>query len=323
MVYVFLGDDRYTKKAEARRIAQQQEAAFVFVELHKKDQWEPFRQRITTPSLFGNPFLFYLSEFESASVHVQTNAFRYIGVEAQKKAVSVIIDYGGSKANPLFKPFQSFQYDLPKPWKRAEWIEKTVLLAKREGLTLSPGQAALLFERCGPELERIANEITKVRAASVNGQIETDLFNALIFPYEPENLDDFVFSVLEQDHAASFRSLYPVFSEYPENLILFQLIKAAMCLSHLITHHRKQVSRFEDLREISKDTGLNIPTLSRFYGYSFDRAKKRRNLLYAYEAEGVSRILDELWQIDYENKSEGQSVFKNMIGFLDRLSRRA
>jgi len=323
MVYVFLGDDRYTKKTEAKRIAQQQGAIFVFVELHKKDQWEPFKERITTPSLFGDPYLFYLSEFELVSAHVQTNAFRYIGFEAPKKPVSIIIDYNGAKANPLFEPFSSFRYDLPKPWKQAEWIEKTVRLGKLNGLSLDSGQATLVFERCGPDPEKIANELLKVRAVSAEGRIEEDLLNALVFPYQPENLEDFIFSIIGQDYPAVFRSLYRVFSEYSENLILFRLIQTTLSLAYLVAHHRKRLSQFEDLREISKSTGLHIPTLSRFYGYSFDRTKKLRNLVLAYRAQSVSVILDELWQIDYANKSEGQSIFKNMIAFLDRLSQGA
>ncbi len=330
MVTVYLGDDRYTKKKEAKHIAQQQGATYIMVELQKKDQWEPFKQRITTPSLFGNTYLFYLSEFESVSAHVQTNAFRYIGFEAQKKPISVIIDYNGTKANPLFDPFSSFHFDLPKPWKQAEWIEKTVQLAKNNGLNLNPGQAELLLERCGPDPEKIDNELVKVRTVSVasakhasSGEIEDGLLKALVFPYQSESLDDFIFSIIGQDYPAVFRSLYRVFAEYSDNLILFQLIKSYLSLAHLIAHHRKRVSQYEDLREISKQTGLHIPVLSRFYGYSFDRTKKLRNLVLSYKSEAVSAILDALWVIDYANKSEGQSIFRNMIGFLDRLSQEA
>jgi hypothetical protein len=94
-------------------------------------------------------------------------------------------------------------------------------------------------------------------------------------------------------------------------------------LAYLQTSFKKKIDQFDELRSLSKETGLNIPALSRYYGFSFDRTEKSVNYVTAYPNEEISDILSELWQIDYSQKNEGESVRNSLIRFINRRNMRA
>jgi DNA polymerase III delta subunit len=323
MVYAFLGDDRYTKKLEARKIAEQQDSLLISYDLNGKDQWEPFKQQITTPYLFGKEYLFFLSEFDSVSTHIQTNTFRLIGAETKKKSVSVILDFVGSRENAVIKAFPVFHYELPKPWKHNEWIGKISKRAKEFGISLQPEQSAYLYDCCGADPEKIDNELKKLAVIAENSLISSLVIQEIVYAYQPENLNDFIFAVIGKEYPTLIKKIRNVFAEYPENLILYQIIKMFLNLAYLQTSFKKKIDQFDELRSLSKETGLNIPILSRYYGFSFDRTEKNINYVTAYPSEEISDILSELWQIDYSQKNEGESVRNSLIRFINRRNTRA
>lgn len=318
MVYFFSGDDGYAKWNEARKIATDQNSLFLSYDFQKKEQWESFRQQVTTPFLFGQEYLFYLKEFDSVSIHVQTNVYPLVIREFSKKTVTVIIDVKSN--SPVLKgelPFPVFPYDLPKPWKRAEWIDKVLQQAKKLGIQLKHDQAEFILDRCGTSPAKFDNELKKLQILAERGKITDTLLRELVYPYQPENLDDFIFSLLSKEYIKVIRTLTNTFDDHPENLILFQIIKAYLNLTFLHSFYKKQVQTFQELSEISKSTALNIPTLSRFYGFSFGNEKHGKNVVQLYDERQLNVILEELWAIDYNNKTEGKSIFYGLIEFIN------
>lgn len=302
MIENFTGNDLLEKEKSAHNIAIKKGFSLKFVDLKNKKSLEEISPYLQSGNMFGEKFLLFLRNADSLSKSSKTTLFNILDKVGEREDTIIILD----SEKKLDIKAEKKAFDLPPPWKMDLWFEKIALMAGIHGVKLTKAQTEYILQVTGMDSFRIENEMKKLSVLAEKGLVEDKIFYAAVFEYVGGSIEEFVFNFLKKNFSQALKQFRVLLGEYVFHQIFYQTVKGFLNLYKIKTAVLgMNVNTFDEMKNLSKDLKINIPLLSKFVGFSFNRREKKENILLLYSVSEVDKILEELWEIEFRTKKIG------------------
>jgi len=301
MLAVLYGNDRLFKEIRVLRESEKNNRKIKFINSDKKKEIEEFLPTLFLNNMFGESYTVYFRNFESLKKSQFKTALEKLKYFDENDAHSIFIDVDSKLKKEALK---QEKFELPKPWKKEEWELKVRQISSLYDIRLNKRQIDRLLEISDNNLFFIRNEIEKLSVVAENYVVKDDIFDSLIFSHSQDNIDEFVFEFLKGNYPEALK----IFSSINKNIttlqILYRLYRNSITLYELLKKIPiRNRYTFDDMKNHSKTTGYNIPTLSKFTGFAFKPSEKGENILLKYSVQQAESLIINLWNIDYGIKN--------------------
>lgn len=301
MLIALYGDDLLFKELRVKKELKEGNQRFLPINSDKKKELEEQFPLLFTNNMFGESYVVYFKKFDSLSKAVKKTYLAKLDIFREVHCHKIFLDVEEKFKDDSLK---QEMFELPKPWKREEWELKVRQVSGLYGLRLKKHQIEKLLDISDNDLMFIKNEIEKMSVIAENYVVDDELFNSLLFSNAIENTDEFVYDFLSGNYPKAISTYSILLENMAAQQIMYQLYKNSVILYELMKKiPAKERYSFDEMKNYSKITGYNIPTISKFTGFAFKQSERKPCILREMDLETAEELLIKLWEIDFGLKN--------------------
>lgn len=264
-------------------------------------------------SIFQGEAVVFVKNFDSLKKTQREKVLGFLKSVKDSDEFEIFID-----SESDIKGFETVDLSLPKPWKREEWLKLIRKIALEDSLNLNDEILEFIFEKVGPDYDRIHREIEKLSTYSRGNAVTLEEIEDLIHDYNNVILDDLMFAISSGNIETLNTLLSSIFKSFNHQLVLYNLAEHFINLFRIlcVVGELKEGYQWREIVKFSKEISLNTSKTARFLGFNFKGQKvKNVNHLKLYDLKKLSVILEKIIDIQEEFRSVESSgvVLKNRL----------
>ncbi|GEM_PF-1598332 len=218
-----------------------------------------------------------------------------------------------SRNSEILKKFGDFlDLSSPKPWDLKGWMDLITEISKAFLINLKYELKMEIFERVGPNVDLLAQELEKLSV--VSKKPSTDDVKEIIATYTEPNLFEFSRIFMERN-VHSVELLKKIVDATHPLVVIRTLEKQFMILAQMITQGKTSYS-WDDVRKASKNFGVPIPQIANLVGFPLGE-KRGRNFLKLWSFESVIKLLESIQKVEIDVK-RGEDPKFSLISMVEK-----
>jgi DNA polymerase-3 subunit delta len=275
---------------------------------------EPFEILINTLKsvpMFQEKVILFIKSFDSLKKSQKKELLKTLKELNGSQIFEVFID-----SQTDIEEFKTIDFSLPKPWEFDRWISLIKKMAQDRGLNFDEDALITFYERCGPNYDKINQELEKLRLYS-DGKIDSETVEVVVHDYGNASLDDMLFAISTGD-VERLNSLFEdVLETVDLQLLLYMLGEHFVFLFKIlcVTVPKDNFS-WKDVQKIAKELSMSSAKVARYLGFKF-KGQRNENINHTklYTKEKVSDVLEKIINLQREFKTveSSKTVLKSKL----------
>jgi len=271
--------------------------------------------------IFQDEIVLFVKNFDSLNKNQKKELIEILDSIKDLEGFKVFIDSENKLGN-----FDVIDLSLPQPWKLEKWLGLIEKMAEKKSLKLDEEALKLIFERTGPNYDRIHREIEKLSLYSMDekaGKVDIDTVENVIHDYNNVILDDLMFAISSGNLEGISDLFDDTFEVIDLQLLLYSLADHFTTLFKILCSvEYKERYSWKDIVETSRELSISSAKVARFLGFNFkNQMYKNTNHVELYDLEKLTNILGKIIDIQYEFRSteSSKTVLKNRLIEISRI----
>ncbi len=320
MVVYLTGNSRFKKELYIKDYFNKYKN-YQYIKIFSNDEGklEELKNASISLGLFSEGKIYDLVDFDEWSKSEKEEFYK---IEFHDENVIVLVRTEKAIQKDLKNKVIVQNFDKPKDWEDEKWLQFIMDSAKLIDVEISQEIAHELLEIVGPDEDTIISELEKIKIYSLGKPYIEDIED-ITYKRTVSKLDEFAYLLSEGRLDEAKNLIFEISNEYEPVFVLYALSKHFIELLNLIaTVERKHKYSWPQIKEISKQTDIPIPRVTRFLGLRFKDSKfSPINHLEKYTLKKVKKVLEYLYSMDRQIKlgADTKVVLANFITYLKNL----
>lgn len=281
------------------------------------ESFEILMNTLKSVPMFQEKMILFIKNFDSLKKNQKKELLETLKELNDSQIFEIFIDSQTGIEN-----FKMIDFSLPKPWEFDGWISLMKKMAQDRMLKFDETALTIFYERCGPDYDRISQELEKLRLYS-NEMIDSKTVESVVHDYSNVSLDDVLFAISTGNIERLNNLFDSVFETVELQLLLYMLGEHFTTLFKIlcITAPKDNFS-WKDVQEVSKKLSISSAKVARYLGFNF-KGQKSENVNHTklYSKEKISDILRRVIELQREFRTveSSKTVLKNRLIELSKM----